>query len=139
MISTPSPYLQQPPLGLQQPFPGQQPGKGGANFPSPDFSISPKDSFAPPSAGPSSPFSPAPLGADSSLGSMTGPSLPGGGAGAPKLPEVTVIGPNPGKNNTNYSLKAIALYGLAILAAVLGIKYAWPKIFKKKPQAPKIG
>jgi hypothetical protein len=141
MISSPppsSPYPQ-PPLNrlLQQPFPDQgSNGKPGSNLaPSPDFSIpSPKDSFALPDPGasnlgapPSSPFSVSAIGT-SGPGGTGSPSGPGGAPGAAKLPEVTVIGPDPAKNNTNYSWKAIALYGAALLATILAVRHFLPKL-----------
>jgi len=140
MISPSSSYPQ-PPLGLpprQQPFPGQPGNSSASNLPSPDFSIpSPKDSFALPNpsaslgAPPGSPFSLSATTAGGPGGTAS-PSVPGGAPGTAKLPEVTVIGPDPAKNNTNYSWKAIALYGAALLAAIFTIRHFWPKLIRKK-------
>jgi len=142
--SSSSPYPQ-PPLNLtlQQPFPDQkQNGKPSPNLPSPDFSMpSPKDSFSLPNPGaspsvapPSSPFSLPSMNAPAGIGGPSGPGAPGPG----KLPEVTVIGPDPAKNNTNYSWKAIALYGAALLATILAVRHFWPKLRggKKAKAAP---
>ena len=56
-------------------------------------------------------------------GGPTPPQTPGG-----KLPEVTVIGPNPSQGNSSYGWKAMTAYAVAIGGIAAGLFY-W---FKKK-------